>query len=241
MFKHTIIIPQNYYAYFCAIFRGEVAYKAVIIGGSGLIGRKLINILLQWPQYDEIICLSRKKISIASNKLKQVVVDFDYLANYAEHIQGHACFCCIGTTKSQTPDKAQYRKIDHDYPLLLAKIARQNGISQYHYVSSIGADKNSGAFYTRLKGETEEDLKAVGMESLYIYRPSVLTGDRKESRIVETIIVAIMKIVNPFLVGSLKKYRSISAHIVALAMYKQSLKITPGIFTYESDEIKQLA
>src|ERR1700744_6411090 len=204
-----------------------MAYKAVIIGGSGLIGRKLINILLQWPGYDEIVCLSRKKISITADRLTQIVVDFDHLENYAEHINGHACFCCIGTTKSKTPDEQQYRKIDHNYPVKLAEIAKQNGMSQYHFVSSIGANKNSKTFYTRLKGETEEDLKAIGLKSMLIYRPSFLTGERNESRVMETILVTIMKVVNPLLVGSLKKYRSIRAYDVALAMYQQSLKNTP--------------
>lgn len=218
-----------------------MAYKAVIIGGSGLIGRKLINILLQRPGYNEVICLSRKKISIVADGLTQVIVDFDHLENYAEYIQGHACFCCIGTTRSKTPDITQYRKIDHNYPVRLAQIAKQNGMGQYHYVSSIGAGKTSKTFYTKLKGETEEDLKAAGLNALHIYRPSFLTGDRQESRLLETLLLGVMKVIDPLLVGSLKKYRSISANTVALAMFKQSLKNTPGIFTYESDEIKQLA
>jgi len=241
MLQHTIISPQIYYAYFCAIFGGELAYKAVIIGGSGLIGRKLINILLQWPGYDEVICLSRKKLSIVADKLTQVIVDFDHLEDYAGQIHGHACFCCIGTTKSKTPDLAQYRKIDHDYPVKLAEIAKKNGMSQYHFISSIGADKASKGYYLRFKGETEEDIKAIGLPALHIYRPSILIGHRQEGRVAETILAGLMKVVNPLLVGSLKKYRSISANTVALAMFKQSLTNTPGIFTYESDEIEQLA
>lgn len=218
-----------------------MAYKAVIIGGSGLIGRKLINILLQRPGYDEVICLSRKKIALTADRLTQVIVDFDHLENYADQIKGHACFCCIGTTKSKTPDPNEYRKIDHDHPVKLATIAKQNGIGQYHFVSSIGADYNAKVFYTKLKGETEEDLKAVGLEALHIYRPSFLTGERNEFRIMETMLVTIMKVVNPLLLGPLKKYRSISAYQVASAMFKKSLENIPGVFTYESDEIKQIA
>ena len=218
-----------------------MAYKAIVIGGSGLIGRKLLNILLQRPGYDEVICLSRKKISLTSDRLKQVIADFDHLEDYAGYINGHACFCCIGTTKSKTPDSSEYRRIDHDYPVKLAEIAKQNGMSQYHFVSSVGADKNAKVFYTKLKGETEEDLKAVGLASLHIYRPSFLTGERNETRVMETILIAIMKVINPLLHGPLKKYRSISAYRVASAIFKQSLENKPGVFTYESDEIKQLA
>jgi len=50
-----------------------------------------------------------------------------------------------------------------------------------------------------------------------------------------------MKWINPFLIGRLKKYRSISAASVATAMLNQSLKNNAGVFTYPSDQIKQLA
>jgi len=217
-----------------------MAYKAIVVGGSGLIGRKLINVLSQWPEYDEIVSLGRKKIKLKNKKLSQLIVDFDKLDHYAEEINGHAVFCCLGTTKKKTPDLTEYRKIDHDYPVKLAEIAKRNGVEQFHLVSSLGANKNSSAYYTRMKGETEEDLKSVGMNSLFIYQPSILTGARVERRPVEKIAVMIMKIIDPLLFGSLKKYKSIPAYTVAFAMFKTSLKNKQGIFTYPSDKIKEI-
>ena len=217
-----------------------MSYKAIVVGGSGLIGRKLINVLSQWPEYDEIVSLGRKKIKLKNKKLSQLIVDFDKLEDYAAEINGHAVFCCLGSTKKKTPDLKEYRKIDHDYPVKLAEIAKKNGVEQFHLVSSLGANKNSSAYYTRMKGETEEDLKKVGTNSLFIYQPSILTGNRTERRPVEKIAGIIMKIIDPLLFGSLKKYKSISAYTVAFAMFKTSLKNKQGTFTYPSDKIKEI-
>jgi len=150
-------------------------------------------------------------------------------------------FCCLGTTKNKTPDLSQYRQIDHDYPIAVAEIAKKNGIGQYHFVSAIGANKNASAFYTKLKGETEDALKSVGLNALYIYQPSLLTGYRNDRRVMEAIAIAVMRVLNPLLFGSLKKYRSIPAYTVAMAMFKQSLKNQDGVFTYPSDQIKKIA
>ncbi len=137
-----------------------MAKKAIIVGASGLIGSKLLNILLTKSGYDEVLSISRKKLKIAGVKLTQKVIDFDDLIDYQELITGHAIFCCLGSTKKKTPDLAEYRKIDHDYPVILAEIALKNGVEQYHLVSSIGADAAASNFYTKMKGETEDRYKS---------------------------------------------------------------------------------
>jgi len=215
--------------------------KAVIAGSSGLIGSKLLNILLDQSGYDEVLILVRKELTINHPKLVQLVVDFDKLDNYASAITGHAIFSCLGTTRKKTSDLAAYRKIDHDYPVKLAEIAKTNGVEQYHLISSIGADSTASNFYTKMKGEVEDDIKKVGLKSLHIYQPSFLTGDRKEYRLAEKIIIPLFKVIDPLLVGSWKKFRSISAETVAMAMYKQSLQKGGGVFIHPSDKIKLLA
>jgi uncharacterized protein YbjT (DUF2867 family) len=218
-----------------------MANKAIIAGSTGLIGSKLLQILLRETFYDEVLILVRKKIDIQHKKLTQLVVDFDQLDTYAHAITGHALFCCLGSTKAKTPDLKVYHKIDHDYPLQLAQLAHKNGVKQYHLVSAIGANASSGNFYTKVKGETEDDIKKVGINSTYIYRPSLLTGDRQEKRLMEKIAGGLAKVIDPLLMGSLKKYRSIPAETVALAMYKQSTKNEVGAFVYPSNVIKQLS
>ncbi|MBS7565797.1 NAD(P)H-binding protein [Mucilaginibacter sp. Bleaf8] len=218
-----------------------MANKAVIAGASGLIGSELLQLLLHENFYDEVLVLVRKELPVQHKKLVQLVIDFDQLQNHAHAINGHAVFCCLGSTRAKTPDIKQYYKIDHDYPVQLAQIALQNNVPQYHLISAIGANPKSGNFYTRLKGETGADVAKVGIKSVHIYQPSLLTGNRKEHRLGERIATVLMKGLNPLLLGGLKKYRSIPAATVARAMYKQSLNTDEGLFIHPSDHIKQLA
>jgi uncharacterized protein YbjT (DUF2867 family) len=218
-----------------------MAKKAIIAGASGLIGSLLLDIILQRSEYDEVLILVRKELPLQHIKLKQQVVDFDRLTEYSALLTGDVIFSCLGSTQKKTPDLTAYRKIDHDYPLHLAEIALKNKIGQFHLVSSLGANPAASNFYLKMKGETEADIKKVGLHSLHIYQPAFLTGDRKEKRRGEGFLVGLMKIIDPLLIGGLKKYRSIPAATVAKAMYNESLINQAGIFIHPSDKIKQLA
>jgi uncharacterized protein YbjT (DUF2867 family) len=218
-----------------------MANKAIIVGASGLIGSNLLNVLLQQPGYGEVLIVVRKELPLQHKKLTQLVIDFGRPDAYAKSITGDAIFCCLGSTRKKTPDLTDYRRIDHDYPLQLAKIALKNKIGQYHLVSAIGANASSSNFYTKMKGETEDDIKKVGLPSLHIYQPSLIMGDRKERRLAERFFMGLMKIIDPLLIDGLKKYRSIPAATIAMAMFKQSLIKQEGIFIHPSDQIKQLA
>lgn len=174
-------------------------------------------------------------------KLQQIVVDFDNVESYADSIKADAVFCCLGTTKRKTPNPEEYYKIDHNYPVQIAESAAKNGVQQFHFISAIGANPDSGNFYLKTKGETERDLIKQNLACLHIYQPSLLTGHRRNPRFGERLGAAVMKVLNPFLLGGLKKYRSIAGQTVATAMFKQSLLQKKGVFTYTSDQIQQRA
>ncbi|MVN90547.1 NAD(P)H-binding protein [Mucilaginibacter aquatilis] len=218
-----------------------MANKAVLAGASGLTGEYLLKTILNQPHYDEVMVIVRKQLPIEHKKLVQLIIDFDKLDEVAKSINGNVFFCCLGTTKAKTPDIKQYRKIEHYYPVKLAQIASENGFKQFHYMSSVGANKNASSAYLKFKGQTENDIQKLAFESIHIYRPSVLTGKRKEFRLLEKVAGLAMRLINPLLGGSLQKYKSISAVAVAIAMYKQSLKTDEGTFIYPSHHIKQLA
>jgi uncharacterized protein YbjT (DUF2867 family) len=215
--------------------------KAIIVGASGLVGNQLLHILLQQSYYNEVLLLARKELPIDHSKLLQLVVDFNDLDKWSASITGHAIFCCLGTTKAQTPDPKEYRNIDQHYPIKLAQIAKKNGIDQFHFISAVGANKRSSSVYLKLKGETEAELEELRLKNLQIYQPSLLTGNRKESRLAEQVFISIMKVIDPLLFGTLKKFRSIPAAVVAAAMFKQSLKNEVGVFVHPTDKIKLLA
>jgi len=215
--------------------------KAILIGASGAIGSSLLTQLLKSTSYTNVLILVRRELPVQHPKLKQLVIDFDELHKHGTEIKGDIVFCCMGTTKSKTPDQQEYRKIDYQYPLDVGHIALANGAESYHLVSAIGANKNSSTFYTRTKGEVEEGLKTIPFKTICIYRPSLLEGKRTEKRFLESISNAVMHFINPLLSGSLKKYRSIKVEDVARAMLKQSLEDKKGIFTYQSDQIQELS
>lgn len=215
--------------------------KAILLGASGLIGSNLLTQLLDSPHYETVLVVLRKKLNREHPKLQQLLVDFDKLNDYRSQIIGDVVFCCLGSTKSKTPDLEIYRKIDYLYPLDAASIAQANGATQYHLVSSMGANPKSNIFYSRTKGETERDLQSIPFKSIHIYRPSLLDGKRKEHRAAEGLMIGIMRILNPILIASLRKYRSIKIENVALAMLKISLKDSEGIFIYPSDKIVEIA
>jgi uncharacterized protein YbjT (DUF2867 family) len=218
-----------------------MAYKAVIAGASGLVGGDLLQVLLQHDEYDEVLAIVRKELPIKHKKLVQLVINYDKLTEYAGSITGHALFCCLGTTRAKTPALKDYRKIDHNYPLILAQLARQNGVGQYHLVSAIGANSSSINFYSKIKGETEEDIQKVGLDTLHIYQPSLLVGDRKEnSRVMEGLLTKVMSVLNPLLIGSLKKYRSIKTSQVAYAMFRKSLDNSKGVVIHTTDKIQEI-
>lgn len=197
--------------------------------------------LLDSPEYESVLVIVRKKLNLEHLKLRQLVVDFERLNDYAAEMMGDVVFCCLGTTKSKTPDLAAYRTIDYLYPLDAAAITQANGATQYHLISSMGANPKSSIFYSRTKGETERDLQSIPFKSIHIYRPSLLDGERKEHRSAEGFMIGAMRVLNPILIGGLRKYRSIKIENVALAMLKVSLKDTEGVFIYPSDQIEEIA
>lgn len=216
-------------------------YKVILVGASGLIGNHLLSDLISSDDISEITLLVRNKMGISNPKVKELVINFDEINQYSSKITGDIIYCCIGTTKSKTPDATNYRKIDLEYPLNLAKIGAKNGVSQFHVISSLGANSESKNAYLKLKGELEKELKKLNIQSLHIYQPSFLDGNRKENRPLEKIMLPIMKLINPLLLGPFENYRSIKASDVAKAMINQSKKELKGVFTYPSKQIKELA
>lgn len=228
-------------AYLCIRFKEYMSYKAIILGASGLIGSKLIKEIIDTEDFSEVVLLNRRSVNIDNKKVRQVIVDFDDLGKSAAKISGDIIFSCLGTTKSKTPNPADYRKIDFEFPLTTAKIGIANGVQQFHVVTSLGADPNSSSPYLKLKGEIENELKNLPFKSLHIYQPSFLTGHRQEQRFAEKILGPLMSLIEPFFFGKLSQYKSIEAKTVAKAMVNQSLKNQTGIYTYPSNIIKQLA
>ena len=209
---------------------------ALIFGSSGLIGSHLLNILIEDNNYKKIKIFVRSSPDIKAQKIEIIKTDFNNLNKHIKDIKGDDCFFCIGTTKQNSPDKNEYKRIERDIPVEIAKIAKTNSVNSFVYVSSGFADpKNSGA-YLRYKGEVEEELKRLNFTKLGIMRPSFLMGNRKEKRFGEKIGIFLFRLLSPLFLGPLKKMIPIQSEKVAYAMinvakkdYKQTI--------FESNEI----
>lgn len=215
-----------------------MSQTALIAGSTGLVGSALLQQLLKSPQYSKVVALVRRESGRKHPKLQELIVDFDRLAAYKDLWRADVIFSCLGSTRRKTPDKRQYYKIDHDYPLELARLGFESGAQQFHLISAIGANARSKNFYLKMKGETEQALQQLAYPAIHIYRPSILTGNRKEQRWLEQIGIATLRIMGWLLTGRLKKYRSIAAEDVADAMVNCSLLPSNGVHIYESDQIR---
>ncbi len=216
-------------------------YQVILVGASGLIGSHLLTALIESAEISRILLVLRKPLNISDPKVQELIVNFNQLENFSSDIKGDIMYSCLGTTRAKTPDSDLYRKIDLEYPLKLAEIGIRNGVLQFHLVSSLGADAEASNSYLKLKGELENELKKLSIPSLHIYQPSLLSGKRKESRLLEKFAISAFKFINPLLLGPLKKFRSIRAETVARAMLNQSLKELKGTFIYPSIQIQELA
>lgn len=211
---------------------------AIIAGSSGLVGSILLSKLLDDSRYSRVVSLVRKRSDFNDPKLHEIVVDFDDLKSFAHHIAGDDLFLCIGTTMAKAGSKEAFYKVDYTYNVELAKLAHHNGIQNLCLISSMGADAKSAIYYSKVKGQVEDVIISLQFDKTIIVRPSLLVGDRKEYRFGERVGIFLSKFVNPLMVGSLKKYRSIRAEKVAKAMIDSINQNQNGLLVLESDKIQ---
>ena len=212
---------------------------ALLFGSSGLIGGHLLNRLIQNNNYNKVKIFVRSEPEFKDSKIEIINTDFNNLKKHREDIKGDDCFFCIGTTKKNSPDKNEYRRVERDIPIEIADIAKANLVSSFIYVSSGFADPKNLGKYLRYKGEVEERLKKLNFIKLGIIRPSFLMGKRKEKRFGEKIGIFIFKLLSPLLLGPLKKIKPIHSEKVANVMIKVANEnLQKSVF--ESNEIAAL-
>ncbi len=212
---------------------------AILLGATGLTGNLLLQQLLKDDDFQKIILFSRSSVKLQHSKLEEHLIDLFQLENYKGQFHADVVFCCVGTTQKKTPDKETYRKVDFGIPVTAAKLAKQNNIPKMIVVSAIGADKNSRFFYNKTKGEMEEAVLAEQIAETYILRPSLIDGNREESRPFELAWKKVMRLADFIMIGPLKKYRSIQAETIASAIQILSKRNYPKSII-ESEEIKEI-
>ncbi len=209
---------------------------ALIAGASGLVGGECLRRLLASDAYTKVTVVTRHSLGSAAKhpKLREIVIDFAQLDRIKTELRADHVFCALGTTIRKAGSRAKFREVDFEYPRHLAELALRNGAKHFSLVSALGASSKSGVFYSRVKGELEDALRAMHWPSLCILRPSVIAGDRRESRPLERLSVALLRF-GP------ATYRPVAAGKIAAAMIATAQREPRGVTILESSEIPRAA
>ncbi len=212
---------------------------ALIFGSSGLVGKKLLNHVINNSNYSKIKIFVRSPPEISNSKVDIINTDFSDFEIIKNLITGDDCFFCIGTTKKKSPDKNEYRRVELEIPKKIAQISKSNNVKSFIFVSSGFANPKNSGDYLKFKGLVEEEIKSLNFEKIGILRPSFLLGNRKEKRVGEKIGIFIFKLLSPLFIGPIKKMKPIDSEKVAKAMLQiANNNIQQTIF--ESNEISDL-
>lgn len=221
---------------------------ACVAGATGLTGRALVEQLRTDANYAQVWVLVRKAGSIrGDDKVREVVTDFEALTDlgvwplpqtgHVDHV-----FCCLGTTIAKAGSQAAFTRVDLDYVLALATVAKAHGACHVGVISALGANAQSSVFYNRTKGQMEKAVAALGVDSTHFLRPSLLLGERAERRGAESAAITFAKLVGPVMLGPLRRYRALPADAVASAMRVGArIATTEQVRVTESEQIAALA
>lgn len=209
-------------------------FRALVIGATGAVGKDLVEQLLQDDSFERVDVFVRREVPIPSSKLVVHRVDFNRPEDWSGLLTGDVLFSCLGTTiKAAGSQDAQW-KVDYTYQYEAAKAARDNGVRTLALVSSVGADARSRIFYTRMKGQLDEDVAKLGFPGCFILRPPSLI--RKGSdRFGEKAGVVLLKALNA--IGLMRSWKPMPTEKVAAAMIRLAKSGREGCRIVEAQDI----
>jgi len=213
-----------------------VSRTALLAGATGLIGSHVLQLLLANDAWSRVVTVGRRPMPQVHQKLEQRVLDLGELETVSDLPHVDDVFCCLGTTIKRAGSQPAFRRVDHAFVLGVASAGLHAGAKQFLLVSAIGADAASRVFYSRVKGETESAIRKLTFQSVQIFRPSLLLGERSEFRLGERIAMVVAPPLSLLLVGRLRRYRPIRAETVARAMVNLAREAPrgPNVFEYDA-------
>jgi uncharacterized protein YbjT (DUF2867 family) len=214
--------------------------SVLLLGATGLVGSHCLDLLLRDAGFAEVHVLARREPTAAHPKLHIHLIDFDRMETAAGRFWVQDVICCLGTTIRRAGSEEAFRRVDLEYPVRAAELATEAAVDHFLVVSAMGADPKSRVFYNRVKGEMEEKISRLPFAAVWILRPSLLLGDRPETRPAERFAAALSRPIAPLMIGPLRKYRPIPAADVARALVTLARAEGRG-GVVESDRIAELA
>jgi uncharacterized protein YbjT (DUF2867 family) len=210
--------------------------SAVVAGGTGLVGKALLQLIGADRTYNRVTSLVRREVPAPPGVVTQQV-DFERLDELVLPSVDDA-FCCLGTTRRAAGSDAAFRHVDFDYVVAFARLAKRAGAKRFLLVSSIGASAQSALLYPRTKGESEAAIQTIGFGTVVILRPSLLLGERPERRFGETVAIHASRLIAPLLIGPLRRYAPTEATAVARTLVRVAASAPPGVSIIESESIR---
>jgi uncharacterized protein YbjT (DUF2867 family) len=205
----------------------------LLVGATGLVGSHVLQQSLSDSRVERVVVLTRKPLP-EHPKLAVELVDFEKLPDEAPWWKADAVICTLGTTIKTAGSREAFRRVDHDYPLAVARLSRRHGTPTYVLNSAMGADAASGIFYNRVKGELEHALADVGFASLTHVRPGLISGERRESRPGERAAIVAVGALGRLLP---KRLRLNPAENIAKALLDAALRADAGVHVIGSDAL----
>ena len=210
---------------------------AIVVGATGFTGQHLVKQLCESEEYVAVTIIARRNSTYTHAKLDVKIREFDKLEERDFEITDDL-FCCLGTTIKKAKTKENFEKVDLEFPLRIASLAKKRGIPNFHVISAAGSNSKSPFFYSRVKGRMEEGLIDLKLPHLSIFRPSLLTGERAEFRLGERLAEGIFQLINPILIGPFRSLRAIEGKQLAFAMYHYAVHGRKNsVNTYKSLDI----
>ncbi len=207
--------------------------RLLLVGATGLVGSHVLKQALADSRIELLIAPTRKALR-EHPKLEAPVVDFDRLPEDAPWWKTDAVVCTLGTTIKTAGSRQAFRRVDHDYPLAVARLARRHGAHSYVLNSAMAADASSVVFYNRVKGELEQALAGVGFSSLTYVRPGLIGGERRESRPGERLAIGAVSALGALLP---RRFRLNPAENIARALLDAAFRAEPGVHVVSSDAL----
>jgi uncharacterized protein YbjT (DUF2867 family) len=211
--------------------------RAVLIGATGLVGSALLRRILADGRFSSVAVLVRRPAGVRHPKLHEHVVHFDAPESFGGLLTGDVLFSALGTTLRAAGSAAAQYQVDHGYQYRTAEAARRHGVPTYVLVSSAGASPRARLFYSRMKGELERDVEALGFARTRILRPGLLDGARSEVRAGERWALRLLRPLSPVLPASA---RPIPVEVVARAAVEVAFDTEPGTVRYEARDLFRL-
>ncbi|TPP10861.1 NAD(P)H-binding protein [Rhizobium glycinendophyticum] len=207
--------------------------KLLILGATGLVGSRVLDLALADPRVTSVTAPSRRPLPRRPGLLAPVV-DFEALPQDPSIWTVDAVICALGTTLKTAGSRERFHRVDHDYPVEIAKLVKANGARIFVLNSAKGADVNSLFFYSRVKGETEREIQALGFESTVIVRPGLIDGPRTEPRPLEAWAGRVLSLLKPILPRSA---RANPGEAIARVMLDAACAARPGVTVVPSQDL----